>query len=161
MAIPKGGYFQDKVEQGRYGPIFPKTPASYGFRLSRKSSRGARTSSTNTPKASRDDRGPAGRPGRLAAALPALGALSIKGDTYFMYQGIFDTDFDKYTEAPLRYSKSRVCGQCLKMWRVSRRTGSQIPPPSSSLSAIINARASSNTRNILLLAPLKSRRRSS
>ena len=32
MAIPKGGYFQDKVEQGRYGPIFPKTPACYGFR---------------------------------------------------------------------------------------------------------------------------------
>jgi hypothetical protein len=22
----------------------------------------------------------------------------IKGETYFMYQGIFDTDFDKYTE---------------------------------------------------------------
>ena len=22
----------------------------------------------------------------------------IKGDTYIMYQGIFDTDFDKYTE---------------------------------------------------------------
>ena len=22
----------------------------------------------------------------------------INGDTYFMYQGIFDTDFDKYTE---------------------------------------------------------------
>jgi hypothetical protein len=33
MAIPKGGYFQDKVEQGRYGPIFPKTPASYGFSI--------------------------------------------------------------------------------------------------------------------------------
>ena len=31
MAIPKGGYFPDKVEQGRYGPIFPKTPACYGF----------------------------------------------------------------------------------------------------------------------------------
>jgi len=31
MAIPKGGFFQDKVEQGRYGPIFPKTPANYGF----------------------------------------------------------------------------------------------------------------------------------
>ena len=25
MAIPEGGYFKDKVEQGRYGPIFPKT----------------------------------------------------------------------------------------------------------------------------------------
>ena len=33
MAIPKGGYFQDKVEQGRYGPIFPKTPACYGFSI--------------------------------------------------------------------------------------------------------------------------------
>ena len=33
MAIPKGGYFPDKVEQGRYGPIFPKTPACYGFSI--------------------------------------------------------------------------------------------------------------------------------
>ena len=31
MAIPKEGYF--KVEQGRYGPIFPKTPANYGFTI--------------------------------------------------------------------------------------------------------------------------------
>ena len=31
MAIPEGGYFKDKSEQGRYGPIFPKTPACYGF----------------------------------------------------------------------------------------------------------------------------------
>ena len=29
MAIPKEGYF--KLEQGRYGPIFPQTPACYGF----------------------------------------------------------------------------------------------------------------------------------
>ena len=29
MAIPKEGYF--KLEQGRYGPIFPRTPANYGF----------------------------------------------------------------------------------------------------------------------------------
>ena len=28
MAIPKEGYFE--LEQGRYGPIFPKTPANYG-----------------------------------------------------------------------------------------------------------------------------------
>ena len=31
MAIPKGGFFPDKVEEGRYGPMFPKTPACYGF----------------------------------------------------------------------------------------------------------------------------------
>jgi len=29
MAIPKEGYF--KEERGRYGAIFPKTPACYGF----------------------------------------------------------------------------------------------------------------------------------
>src|SRR5215510_10016266 len=31
VAIPKEGYF--KKEVGRYGPIFPKTPANYGFTL--------------------------------------------------------------------------------------------------------------------------------
>jgi hypothetical protein len=29
MAIPKEGYFN--LEKGRYGAIFPKTPACYGF----------------------------------------------------------------------------------------------------------------------------------
>src|SRR3981081_3295065 len=29
MSIPKEGYF--KLEQGRYGPIYPRTPANYGF----------------------------------------------------------------------------------------------------------------------------------
>ena len=33
MAIPKGGFFKDKMEQGRYGPIFPKSPACYGFSI--------------------------------------------------------------------------------------------------------------------------------
>src|SRR5438067_13211135 len=27
--IPKEGYFQ--LEQGRYGPIYPRTPANYGY----------------------------------------------------------------------------------------------------------------------------------
>ena len=33
MPIPKEGFFENKVEQGRYGPIFPKTPACYGFSI--------------------------------------------------------------------------------------------------------------------------------
>ena len=33
VAIPEGGFFKDKVEQGRYGPIFPKTPSCYGFSI--------------------------------------------------------------------------------------------------------------------------------
>ena len=31
MAIPKGGF--PETEQGRYGPIFPRTPACYGFSI--------------------------------------------------------------------------------------------------------------------------------
>ena len=54
MAIPKGGYFKDKVEQGRYGPIFPKTPACYGFSIVAKIIPGREeTSSTNMPRRSK------------------------------------------------------------------------------------------------------------
>ena len=31
MAIPKEGYF--KLEQGRYGPLYPRTPACHGFTI--------------------------------------------------------------------------------------------------------------------------------
>ncbi len=31
VAIPEGGYFE--VERGRYGPVFPRTPACYGFSI--------------------------------------------------------------------------------------------------------------------------------
>src|SRR5437763_235734 len=38
MALPKEGYF--KVENGRYGPMYPKTPANYGFTVIVKVKRG-------------------------------------------------------------------------------------------------------------------------
>ena len=53
MAIPEGGYFKDNVEQGRYGPIFPKTPACYGFRSWRRSFPEGSRCSTNMPRPSR------------------------------------------------------------------------------------------------------------
>src|SRR5260370_29276094 len=31
LAIPRGGYF--KLEQGKYRPLFPATPACYGFTI--------------------------------------------------------------------------------------------------------------------------------
>ena len=99
MAIPKGGYFQDKVEQGRYGPIFPKTPACYGFSILAKIVPGREDVFYKYAKSIEET---------IAAQPDALAVLQlhylrwvlfpIKGDTYFMYQGIFDTDFDKYTE---------------------------------------------------------------
>ena len=97
MAIPKGGVF--KQEQGRYGLIYPRTPANYGFSILAKVKPGreaaVREYGNTIEKA-------------VAADPDVLAPLKlhylrwvlfeIKGDTYFMYQGIFDTDFDKYIE---------------------------------------------------------------
>ena len=99
LAIPKGGYFADKVEQGRYGPIFPKTPANYGFTIIAKLKPGREEAVRAYGKMLED----------TVRDLPdALAVLKLHylrwvlfdvgNDKYFMYQGIFDTDFDKYTE---------------------------------------------------------------
>lgn len=99
VAIPKGGYFPDSVEQGRYGPIFPRTPTCYGFSVVAKVISGREEAFYEHAKvmerAVRDD------PHVLdVLKLHYLKWLlfNIKGDTYLMYQAIFDTDFDKYTE---------------------------------------------------------------
>ena len=97
MAIPKEGYF--KLEQGRYGPVFPKTPANYGFTIIAKIKPGRE-------QAVRDhgqviEKGVAENPSLLAVLkLHYLRwvVFNISGEPYFMYQGYFDTDFDKYTE---------------------------------------------------------------
>jgi hypothetical protein len=99
MAIPKGGFFADKVEQGRYGPIFPKTPAAYGFTIIAKIIAGREP--VFYEYARNLEKAVAGQPDCLAVLkLHYLRwvLFPIKGETYFMYQGIFDTDFDKYTE---------------------------------------------------------------
>ena len=99
MAIPKGGYVKDKVEQGRYGPIFPKTPACYGFSIVAKVIPGREEKFYEHARAI--EKTIAEQPDALAVLkLHYLRWLMfpIKGETYFMYQGIFDTDFDKYTE---------------------------------------------------------------
>jgi hypothetical protein len=98
-AIPEGGYFPDSVEQGRYGPMFPKTPANHGFSILAKVKPGreqiVREYGKTIEAAVRSD------PTVLAPLrLHYLRWLlfPIGNDTYFMYQGIFDTDFDKYLE---------------------------------------------------------------
>jgi hypothetical protein len=99
MAIPKGGVFEGKVEQGRYGPIFPKSPACYGFSILAKVIPGREERFYEYAKTI--EQAVADQPDCLAVLkLHYLRwvLLPIKGETYFMYQGIFDTDFDKYTE---------------------------------------------------------------
>ena len=97
MAIPKEGYFN--VEQGRYGPLFPKTPACHGFTVIAKIKPGMKEEIRQYGK--KLENAVAGDPNFLAPLqLHYLRwvLFDIGPDTYFMYQGIFDTDFDKYTE---------------------------------------------------------------
>jgi hypothetical protein len=99
MAIPKGGFSNDKLEQGRYGPIFPKTPACYGFSILAKIIPGREEVFYEYAK--NIEKTVASKPDCLAVLkLHYLRWIlfPINGETYFMYQGIFDTDFDKYTE---------------------------------------------------------------
>ena len=97
MAIPKEGYFA--LERGNYGPVFPRTPANYGFTIIAPLKPGREAAMReygNTVE------------GALKADPQFLAPLKlhylkwvlfdIEGKTYFMYQGIFDTDFDKYTD---------------------------------------------------------------
>jgi len=97
MAIPKEGFF--KPEQGRFGPIFPKTPACYGFSVVAKVKPGReqaiRDYGKNIEEAVKTD------PSVLAPLkLHYLRwvLFDVGSGLHFMYQGIFDTDFDKYLE---------------------------------------------------------------
>ena len=97
LAIPKEGFFE--LEQGRFGPIFPKTPACYGFSVIAKVKPGReqaiRDYGKNIEEAVKGD------PDVLAPLkLHYLRwvLFDVGSGMHFMYQGIFDTDFDKYLE---------------------------------------------------------------
>ena len=97
LAIPKEGYFE--IDRGRYGPVFPRTPACYGFSIIAKVKEGRedtirehgktiQAAITETPEFL--------APLRLHYLRWLL--FDIGDGLTFQYQGIFDTDFDKYTE---------------------------------------------------------------
>ena len=97
LAIPKEGYF--KSEQGRYGPMFPRTPACHGFTVIAKIKPGTEVEIRQYGK--KLENALAGDPHVLAPLQLHYLRWVLFGagqDKYFMYQGIFDTDFDKYTE---------------------------------------------------------------
>lgn len=94
VAIPKS---TENLQKGKYGPIFPKTPACYGFTIVANVKPGRadamRGYGERLAKALESD------PNVLAPLkLHYLRWILFDDDTRFMYQGIFDTDFDKYTE---------------------------------------------------------------
>jgi hypothetical protein len=96
-AIPPEGYFE--LERGRYGPTFPRTPACYGFSIIAKVKEGREEALRAYGKTIEET---------IAASPEALAPLrlhylrwvlfDVGSGLHFQYQGIFDTDFDKYTE---------------------------------------------------------------
>ena len=105
IVIPKE---TDNLEKGKYGPIFPKSPANYGFTIIANVKPGRaeiiRGYGNRLAQALEND------PFLLAPLkLHYLRWVLFDNDTRFMYQGIFDTDFDKYTEdAIVLFAKSGV-----------------------------------------------------
>ena len=97
VAIPKEGYFE--LERGRYGPVFPRTPACYGFSIIAKVKEGredAIREHGKTIQAAITETPEFLAPLRLHYLRWLL--FDIGDGLTFQYQGIFDTDFDKYTE---------------------------------------------------------------
>jgi hypothetical protein len=97
MAIPKEGFF--KHERGRYGPVFPRTPANYGFSVVAKVKAGQEQAIRDYGK--QIEEAVRGDPTVLAPLkLHYLRWIlfDVGSGLHFMYQGIFDTDFDKYIE---------------------------------------------------------------
>src|SRR4051794_11120395 len=97
MAIPKEGYL--KLEQGRYGPVFPRTPANYGFTVIAKIKPGREEAIREYGKTI--EKAVVETPNVLAPLkLHYLRwvIFDVGSGPHFMYQGIFDTDFDKYIE---------------------------------------------------------------
>lgn len=99
-AIPKEGYFE--LERGRYGPVFPRTPACYGFSIIAKVKEGREEAIREYGKTIE---------AAVAADPDVLAPLQLHylrwvlfdvgSGLHFQYQGIFDTDFDKYLEDAL------------------------------------------------------------
>ena len=88
-----------RLERGRYGPIFPRTPACYGFSIIAKVKEGREETVRAYGKTIEET---------IASSPDALAPLrlhylrwvlfDVGSGLHFQYQGIFDTDFDKYTE---------------------------------------------------------------
>ena len=158
MAIPKEGYFEE--ERGRYGPVFPRTPACYGFTIIAKVIPGreeAIREHGRTIQAAVEKDPTVLDPLKLHYLRWQL--FNIGEDLYFQYQGIFDTDFDKYTEDAVQLFGQSGIATTLRTLKVSRRTGEIVLRGSSSSFASITYPAFWSTASTPTSRQSRSRRR--
>src|SRR4051812_23228800 len=108
MSIPKEGYFE--LDQGRYGPVYPQTPACYGFTIIAKIKPG--TEQTIREYGNKIESTIRDLPDGLAVLqLHYLRwvLFDVGGGTHFLYYGIFYTHFyKKNQEAVLLFSKNNI-----------------------------------------------------
>ena len=139
----------------------PKTPACYGFSIVAKVIPGREEKFHEHARTI--EKTIAARPDALAVLkLHYLRWLMfpIKGETCFMYQGIFDTDFDKYTEdAVALFSATWRSDSSWKISKDSLWSWKPIRHPSSHHSGASMPHFSLDTASILTLAATRSRRR--
>ena len=116
-------------EMGRYGPIWPKTPACHGFTIIAKVKPG--TAPVIREYGVKMARALEGDPYVLAPLkLHYLRWVLFDNDTtYFMYQGIFDTDFDKYTEDAVALFATTGINTVFENLEGFPRTGRRTRPP--------------------------------
>ena len=146
MAIPKGGFDPATAQQGRYGPIFPKTPANYGFSVLAKIIPGREEVfyeyARNIEKTI-GEQPDALAPLKLHYLRWVL--FPIKGDTYFMYQGISTPTLTNTPKTRSPFSAALASVPCSRISRISQRIGRPIRRLSLDLPASTDARAFSNT----------------
>ena len=126
---PREGTSRTRSSRGVTDLSFPRRPACYGFSILAKIIPGREEAFYEHARTIEKT---------IAAQPDALAVLKlhylrwllfpIKGETYFMYQGIFDTDFDKYTEdAVALFGATGISTGVRESRRISRRTGRPIP----------------------------------
>ena len=144
-AIPKEGYF--KLEQGTVRPDLSRRPRpATASPSSRRSSRAR--SKTIREYGNKIEKTIRGLPDGLAVLkLHYLRwvLFDIGKDTYFMYQGIFDTDFDKYTEDAVALFTKYGINTVFENLEGFPRTGRRTRRRSSSSSGTTTVRASWST----------------
>jgi hypothetical protein len=101
-AIPKN---DPGLEQGPHGPVWPRSPACYGFTIIAPVKPGCAEKIRDY--GAKIEAAVTASPHVLAPLkLHYLRWVLFDNDTRFMYQGIFDTDFDKYTEDAVELFKA-------------------------------------------------------
>ena len=160
MAMPKEGYF--KLEQGRYGPIYPQTPANYGFTIIAKVLPGREQFVRDYAK--QIEEAVAGGPARARAAeaaLPEVGAVRRRAATPLHVPGHLRHGLRQVHRGRRRsVRQDRASPPCsINLEGCPSRLEDQPRPPSSSSSASTSARASWSTASTRTSAPTRSRRR--